>query len=302
MKRNKLVILLVVLAGLVSIYFLLSVYNKQTDRKAKEKEEAEQIHLVETDSLTRIGYTDGSSSMAFTREDGTWYYDKDKEIPINQSTLEVLEKNITDLVAVRKLRDPDELKDYGLTSPIYEVTYADEDGSEHTIHVGDAAGENYYASLDDGTDVYTIDSTLTENLAFDLKDIVANDEVPSIGSGNIKKVEVTEAGKTTIYSDEDDLSELAGGFGTLSLTDCVDYHVSEENLNKYGLAESERTTAVATYKDSDSEENKTFTVYIGKETEDGINQYLMVDGSKMVYQVSKEVVDNMITVNESSDE
>ena len=301
MKKNKLVILLLVLAGLLVVYLGLSAYNKQADKKKQEKAEAEQIHLVDADSLTKISYTDGSSSMAFTCEDGTWYYDKDKEIPISQSTLEEMEKNITDLTAVRKIKNPDDLKDYGLTSPLYEVSYTDADGNAHTIHVGDTAGENYYASLDDETDVYTIDSTLTGNLAFDLKDVANYDEVPSIGSGNIKKVEVTEAGKTTTYSEEDDLNELAGGFGALTLTDCVDYHVTEENLSKYGLTESDRITAVATYKDSDSGKKKRFTVYIGKETDDGTNRYVMVDGSKMVYQVSKEIVGNMITVDETSE-
>lgn len=301
MKKNKLVILLIVLAGLLVVYFGLSAYNKQTDKKKQEKAESEQIHLVDADELTKISYTDGSASMAFTCEDGTWYYDNDKEIPINQSTLEEMEKNITDLVAARKIKNPDGLEDYGLTSPLYQVTYTGTDGSEHTIHVGNTAGENYYVSLDDEKDVYTIDSTLTGNLVFDLKDVVAYDEVPSIGSGNIKKVEVTQAEKTTTYKEEEDLNELAGGFGTLSLTDCVDYHVTEDSLSKYGLAEADRITAVVTYKDSESEKNKTFTVYIGKATDDGANRYIMVDGSKMVYQVSKEIVNNMITVDKESE-
>ena len=66
MKKNKLVILLLVLAGLLAVYFGLSAYNKQADKKKQEKAEAEQIHLVDADSLTKISYTDGSSSMAFT--------------------------------------------------------------------------------------------------------------------------------------------------------------------------------------------------------------------------------------------
>ena len=122
MKKNKLVILLLVLAGLLAVYFGLSVYNKQADKKKQEKAEAEQSHLVDADSLTKISYTDGNSSMTFTCEDGTWYYDKDKEIPISQSTLDEMEKNITDLTAVRKIKEPDALKDYGLTSPLYEVS------------------------------------------------------------------------------------------------------------------------------------------------------------------------------------
>ena len=38
MKKNKLVILLIVLADLLVVYFGLSAYNKQTDKKNQEKE------------------------------------------------------------------------------------------------------------------------------------------------------------------------------------------------------------------------------------------------------------------------
>ncbi len=296
MKKNKLMLLLVVLVALVAVYFGLSAYNKHAETKKEEEEKEAEIHLVDADSLTKISYTDGSSTMAFVSEDGTWYYDADHEIPIAQSTLDSLETTITGLEAVREIKDPDDLEDYGLTSPLYEISYTDSDDKEHTLHVGDATGENYYASIDDSEKVYTIDSTLTGSLQFDLSEVVDNDTVPSIGSGNLKKVEITVAGETTKYKDEDDLSELAGGFGALSLTAPVDYHVTDETLSNYGLTESERTTATATYKNGDDKE--TFTVYIGKETGDG-NRYLMVDGSKLVYQVSTDIINNMTTVDSS---
>lgn len=296
MKKNKLMILLIVLVALVAVYFGLSAYNKHAENKKEEKEKEAEIHLVDADSLTKISYTNGSTTMTFVSEDGTWYYDEDHEIPIDQSTIESLESTITGLEAVREIDDPDDLEDYGLTSPLYEISYTDSDDKEHTLHVGDATGENYYVSVDDSEKVYTIDSSLTGSLQFDLSGVVDNDDVPSIGSGNLKKVEITVNGETTKYKDEDDLSELAGGFGALSLSEPVDYHVTDETLSNYGLTEAERTTATATYKNGDDKES--FTVYIGKENGDG-SRYLMVDGSKLVYQVSTDIINNMITVDSS---
>ena len=154
----------------------------------------------------------------------------------------------------------------------------------------------------EGSDkVYTISDDLPYSMDFDLSGYIQTDTVPSISSGNLKKVEVTENGTTTTYEDEDALGELAGGFGTLTLTSLADYHVTDETLADYGLDEASRVTATAEYEDVDTEEDKTFTVYLGSTDEDG-NRYIMVDGSILVYTISSDVADNMIKVEETAEE
>ena len=144
----------------------------------------------------------------------------------------------------------------------------------------------------EGSDkVYTISDDLPYSMDFDLSGYIQTDTVPAISSGNLKKVEVTENGTTTTYEDEDALGELAGGFGTLTLTSLADY----------GLDEASRVTATAEYEDVDTEEDKTFTVYLGSTDEDG-NRYIMVDGSILVYTISSDVADNMIKVEETAEE
>ena len=189
MKKNKLVILLIILVALIAVYLGLSTYNKKAEERKAAEEEAEQIKLVDVDTLESLSYTDGSRTMNLTCNDGTWYYDEDQEVPLNQGTIEEMVSAITDLTAVRELEDPDELEDYGLTDPLYTIKYTEEDDDAiHTILVGDTTGENYYVTIGDTEKVYTIDSTLVGVLYFDLGDIVEYDDVPSIGSGNLKKV------------------------------------------------------------------------------------------------------------------
>ena len=115
------------------------------------------------------------------------------------------------------------------------------------------------------------------------------------------KVEITENGSTVAYEEEEDLSELAGGWGTLSLSAPKDYHVTEETLADYGLDEASRTTAVAEYEDTDSGEKETFTVYLGSTDSDG-NRYVMVKDSVLVYTISQSVAENMLTVDETTEE
>lgn len=323
---------MVIIGALLIVYLGIRGVQNDQEKKKEKADEAAQIHMVSGDALSKISYSNGSESMSFVKENDSWYYDADHEIPIKQSSLESLESALTGLTAVRELEDPDALSDYGLTSPQYEISFTDSEGASHTLHIGDAAEDNYYASLDEESKVYTIASDLTDSLSFDLSSLVENDSVPHIGSSNLKKVEVTKGEESRSYTDADSLTELAGGFGAFKLSSPVDYHVTEESLAEYGLDEENRTTVVASYEESsddassssqsedtsgsndtsdtsdtasDSEESdsgaeKTFTVYLGKETEDNY-RYVMVDGSKMVYKVSTAVVNNMIYTDNDSE-
>ena len=298
MKQKKtMVILILILAVLASIYGGLKAWGK----KAAEKEAgaaAEKITVMDLKNLSSFSYSNGQETMSFVKEDGTWKLEDDKEIRLNQSTVESIGEAAADLAAVRELKEPDDLDDYGLTKPSYTIDLTTEDGDKETLYVGDAAGEDYYAMTEGTQKVFTISGSLVSALQFDLSGLAQLDVVPAISSGSLKKVKITENGETTTYKEEDELAELAGGFGALTLTECADYHVTDEELSAYGLDEASRVTAEAAYKDAQSGKKKTFTVYIGKMSEDGASRYVMVKDSKMAYKVSQDVVSNMITVSQ----
>ncbi len=302
MKSKKgMLILGIVLVVLLGIYGGLRYWGNKSQEAEAQKEEAETVHVVQTEDLSGFSYTDGTDAMSFAKEEDTWYYEADREIPMVQDTVRTMADALQDVTAVRELQEPDALEDYGLDAPSYTIEYTEEDGETGTLYIGDMTGENYYAMPEGSENVYTIDSTLVSALLFDLADLAQTDTVPSISSGNLVSVAVTENGQSQTFEEEDDLAELAGGFGVLSLTECADYHVTDETLSKYGLEEENRMTVQAVYTDTDTEEEETFTVYVGDEDEDGENRYLMVDGSKMVYKVSTDVIGNMTTVSEGDE-
>ena len=283
MKQKKTMLIMVaVLAVLLVLYGGLKAWNSHSDRQKKAKEDKEKVSLVDVKSLKSFAYESSGSKMSFTKENGEWVYDEDDGVRLNQSTIKSTAKEITGLTAVRKLSDPDEKSDYGLDSPDYTVTYT-----------GNAAGDNYYAMIEDSDAVYTISGTLVSDLVFDLSSLTENDTLPSISSGNLKKVEVTQNGKTTTYKKKKERAELAGGWGTISLTQCTDYNVKD--LAKYGLDEANRITVTATYKDSTSGDKKTCTVYVGNVN--GDNRYVQLKDSNMVYEVGSSIVENMMSVD-----
>lgn len=300
-KRN-IWILAVLLAVLLAANWALSAWNdRQEERKAREAEE-EKIYLLDGEEIQAFSYTDGESSMSFTKEDGQWYYDGDREVPMNQSVIQDTADGIAGMTAVRKLEDPDALEDYGLDEPAYTIGYRDSGGMESAVYIGNGAGENYYATVGDTGTVYTVSSEFESLMQFDLSGLAQYDTVPSIGSGNLTRVTVSDQGTETVYEEEDQLGELAGGFGTLALTDCEDYHADPGDLAAYGLDEASRTVVTAEYTDSDSGETKEFLLYVGSADDTGENRYVMTEDSNFLYRVSDSVIRNLMTVDETEEE
>ena len=299
-KKKKTIILLATILLLIVANGAASAWNDKSEKKKEKEAEASKIYLTDAGDITAYSYSDGNQNMSFTKADDTWEYDEDNEIPVNQDTVQSTADAIRQMEAVRELENPDQLSDYGLDKPSYTIQFQDNDGVTTEILIGNGAGENYYATVGDSGKVYTISSDFQSYLQFDLTNLVQYDTVPSIGSGNLKSVTITENGTDTVYEDDDQVGELAGGFGTLSLTDCVNYHASTEDLAEYGLDEGQRITAKAIYTDS-SDKEQTFTVYLGKTDDAGENRYIMVEGSDMVYRISETVAQNMISIEETGE-
>jgi len=298
MKQKKTILVLAgILVVLSILYAGLHLYNKSLEKKEAKEAEKDKVYVTNEEDIAEFSYTgtkeDGT--MSFVREDGEWYYAPDREIPLNQSTVQNMGDTLAVCQAVRELDEPDDWSDYGLENPQYTIILSDKEGAETTLYIGQTAGEDYYAAVKGSDKVYTVDSSVISSLSFDLSQYVQTDTVPSISSGNLKKVEVTEGGHTTTYDSEEDMAEMAGGFGALSLTTCADYHAEEGELKNYGLDEETRITVTAVYEDSASGEEEEYTIYIGNTDDAGSGRYISTDGSKIVYLVSADTVDNTYT-------
>ena len=298
-KYKSLVILLTVLVVLVVAY----VVTGQLKKKSAEKEnEQKQIAVLDMSDITSIQYTNGTDTMSFIKEGGTWYSESDKEFPLQQSSLKTMAETFGTLSANRELTDGDTLADYGLEEPQYTITLKDADGEQQNIYIGNAAGEDYYMTVGDKEKIYTVDYSVVNAMNFDLDSMLQKDTFPSIGADNIKKVTITKVGETTEYdadnSDQsDDITAIGGRLGAAYFVDCVDYSVQADELAQYGLDEAQRTTVTVVYTDSDDKE-QTFILYVGGRDESDAYNYVQMDGSKMVNTMTKETVNNILNIEE----
>ncbi len=296
MKKNKaLLILLGVLIVLLAAYFALKAWNRQQAEKAEESD-AVVVTQIDPAEIKAISYDMGDGERAFEKRDGTWIYTPDADFPLDQSVPETIAEDMGQLKADRELVDGDELADYGLEEPDYTVTLTEADGTVTEIRFGNTVDDYYYVSLGESGTVYTVPSSAADNLSQSLNDMAQFDDYPSIGSGNLKKVVITSGETSTVYDSEneeqsEDISAIAGGLGTVALSEAADYSVADADRGNYGLDNASRTTVEVTY--TEDNEDKTMTLYIGGEDGDG-SRYVMIDDSRIVYLISDEICGNIL--------
>ena len=220
---------------------------------------------------------------------------KNKKYPITQSSLESLASTFQKVEAVRELKNADALSDYGLDKPTYTVSVKDKTGKSMTYYIGNATGENYYVTYGDKSKIYTVSSDITSSLSYSLDNLIETDTFPTLSTGNLKKVLVTQNGKTKTYtSKKKNLDGISGGLGVFTFGDCQNYYASRTDLVKYGLDKDSRITVDITYKDTDTKKTKNVVLYIGKKDSDQKNYYVQLKGSHMVYLSDKDVVKNIL--------
>lgn len=80
---------------------------------------------------------------------------------------------------------------------------------------------------------------------------------------------------------------------TIILDDCVNYHIDEDELNRYGLNEDDRKTVKASY--LDNEETKNIIFYLGKKFEENEVSYVYIQlkGSDMVYKTEASFLEEI---------
>lgn len=289
-QKRTLMILILVFAGLLALYAGITFYQKS---KSAKKSSSGQLTVKNMKAITSISYNNGQN-LSFVKKDGTWYYEKDSEYPLEQSYLSTMASQFQKIAAVRRLKNGDSLKDYGLEKPAYTIKVKDKEGTETTYYIGNASGDNYYLTLDDKTEIYTVSADLLSNLSYSLKDMMKTDTFPTLSSGNLKKVVITGGGKKKTYTSKSktDMDNIAGGLGVFTFGDCQNYSVKDKELFKYGLDSKSRISVDITYKDTDSKKTKNLTLYIG--SKDKENYYVQLKGSKMVYLSDADVVKNIL--------
>ena len=278
-KTRTIGILLLVLLALLITFFGLKKWNTSKSEAEEKKKENAVVHIFETDSLESIEYKEASGEeMSFVKEDDTWEYAPDTTIALTESSMQNMEDAFSDIQAVKEIKNPDDLSDYGFDSPEYNLTLTGKDGEAHKFLIGNASGENYYF-MEDGTEkVYTVSADLISEMVWQLADVAEKDSFVTVTSDNFVKETVTKPGDEvkTYEADNEDQEDTVTSIMT-------------------ALAEDQRTKVELTYKDtSDDDKEKTVTFYVGSKDDSATYYYVQMDGSQRVSRVLIDTVEKAL--------
>ena len=305
-KKNRILILLGVLAVLVIAAVGVSMYTEKQEQIATTEET---ILAVATEDVTAVSWefenedadTDdgeaGSGSFSFTLTDDTWVYDDDEAFPVSTEEIEALLEIFNDFGAAFIIEEVEDYSQYGLSNPCAEITLTTED-AEYVIELGDFSSldEQRYVSVGDGN-VYLVSVDPMEYYAVNLSDLVQNDETPDFDLASLIEIEGEESYTITYEEEssyaysEDDVyfTELSGStlvldasavksyvskIESVGLTDYVTYNATDEELTEYGFDDPELVVTIEyteTVTDSETgdetEESGTFVITVARDAD-----------------------------------
>ena len=183
---------LLALAGVLAVglgaYAALRVWNAGEE----EREAAQADYVLQLSDVTALSFDSGDGPLSFTLEETGWTWDGDSEFPVNGTELDALREDLTALKAERIIPEPDALADYGLEEPAYTLTARTGSGESTTLLLGslDPGGSHRYAMLDGGTEVYTVDGSITSSLDSELLDLMELPQLPDLDEKNITSAQL----------------------------------------------------------------------------------------------------------------
>lgn len=324
MKKSKLTLAAAALVVLCAAYAGLTWQQKRAAEQAVKAEADAKLYVTDFDSVSGISIENGDQTLDFTLDGDTWYYAKDKDCPIRQSTLKSLADQLSKLPATRRLEETDELAAYGLADPAIRFEIDTGKNSPATLLVGnevkasgssdlDTAPTEYYACVSGGSQVYTIGSSLMDTAKKDLYDFIQLESLPMISGSDVRDLSVTKDGITSHFvkkevdgqgniawfkdsadteanrlPDNAELNNLAEAVGGLSIRSCVNYKASDEELGSYGLGAPSLTLTWTCRKDA---KDITTTLHVGSLNPEGTDYYTRLEGSQAVNLIDKSAVE-----------
>ena len=161
MKKYKtLIVFFAVFVVLIGLYFAMKYANKIQ----AEKEQGDTIMVTALSNLASMEYTDGESTISLDE----WKLVDNAEMKLDSDAVQTIADTLSQVASLRVLEGAGELSEYGLDDPAYTIQLTTESGKEVAFYIGDATGENYYATIDDKVVVYVIDSSAADALEFDV--------------------------------------------------------------------------------------------------------------------------------------
>lgn len=173
----KLIIVILVLCVAIAGYVLVKKHSEKKEQEDKKEETIYEVTKFNTDDVTSFTYTFNKKTYSLEKKDDKWIYKEDKSVDIDTDQVESLLDEVSNVTSKVKIENTDDLSQYGLDKPANVITINLKD-TKLTINIGDCntSSGDYYLSLGDEKDVYTVSSTVATKFNIPATDLVKADK------------------------------------------------------------------------------------------------------------------------------
>lgn len=301
----KMAAALIVLVAAIGIYFGMSMWNRSEEEQAVAESAETEILSIAGEDVTAFSYVYNDETYKFVKEDGTWYYDSDRNFPVDQSTIEGKLSSAVSTTFSREIEiSEDNLADYGLDAPVNTITLTDSEGNETIFEIGDsnATTGEYYCRLNSGSTVYMISSTLNSTMSFELYSVADMEDFPSMNQDEVKEATINDGSEVRSLDAEED-ADVFSAVSSLTYEAHVDYDC--DDLSQYGLDAPQYVITIGYLEETeetyDPADLTTYVLSVGNATEDGASYYVRLGSSTEVNLISAADLESIITVQETEE-
>jgi len=212
---------LVVLGVLVGAYFFVTRPKPAPAAAAVQPE----LSKGEKDKLVKVVLSDRpEGTLTLVKKAGKWNTEPPAAVPLEPTTIDDLLFSFSTLNAERIIEEhPSDLGQYGLAPPRAMGTGTWEDGTSHTLLLGDKtpSGSTYYIQVKGNPRVYTVQSFTGQHLHWTLKDLRSRTISPAINYDEVEYVKIVERDGAVLEvkrKTEAETKSFQLGFGPFLLT------------------------------------------------------------------------------------
>ena len=322
--------LLAVFAAVSITAVLVSRHEEKVERI---KNSGETILSIPTDTVTALSWTNEEGTFSFTKDE-IWTYDEDSAFPVDEEKIDELLAQFEDFAAAFVIDDVEDYEQYGLDEPVCTISITVGEES-YTVELGDFSkmDEQRYVSIGDGK-AYLVSHNPLDEFGAVLRDMILDDTIPEFDTA--KQIAFTGTENYTITYDEDgtsicaddvyftdgkpldtdNVNEWLTALMGLGLTDYVGYNVTDEELQTFGLDESDLTITLD-YSNSDEDGTETdfgtLVLHLSQNPEElaayekalaneedelpDVTCYARVGDSQIVYSITQTEFDKLTAVS-----
>jgi hypothetical protein len=297
-----LIIVLLVLAGLVSAYLMVS-----RPRPVKAASTPPQLLTADKEKLNKIVLSDrAEGTLTLVKKGKTWTVDSPQQYALDESNIDELTLTFTALSAERVIdENPTNLAQYGLAPPRAQGEAVYSDGTTKALLLGDKTptGSTYYLQVKGDPRVYTIWQNHGDHLHWTLANLRDRKISPALNYDEITYFRLSRADGTVVelkQKTDQEAKTFQLGFSRYLMTQPYSYprgvdgekedqfikgpqqvqissfvNDAPRDLSQYGLARPRAEVVVR-------DKSNTLDLLIG--SEDGKDKtYFMIHGAPNVY-------------------